>query len=877
MFKHTLRNLARRVAVRWTLLTEDLRFLYVDPVLSSHLGPQAHSIIGRTLLEFIHPDEHSSASVRYSRLGRTRVRLGFTEAANTLPEEEKVLTDDSYMACDLVINWAADNLVLCFIHAVVDMSPADNDEVHRTPWSNWCGTPDMDVEDSTRLYRALSPIAQSYPEHSSPTRIFQILKNTTDRVIVFSWPTHGYDPKEYQKLANDVQIGGANGSDAKTSCTRRYKALQNLPYENGWTREVESIFIPHEQIIFACHKSTLYRPRGSFPIYSHLSHSYESSEHGYCSSLPASQAETFSNGHSYGYPASHSSHLTQTSLLPSERLSSTSPDAGSRGHHNFESPSSWNSLTPLTTSQASSANEQYVSFGSRQSSIYADVVPPPRQRGMRATLDEKGSRSRDTYNSMSNKGNPPAGIMRCVACKSTTSPEWRKGPSGKKDLCNACGLRYSRAKAKKEGTTSRRRKDVRAPALPALDTTRIKRRSSEEDLYDLSIDNSYQKTSRFPSSSPPRDFPHSHSIPASPTAYTYPSIEPRPNSMYVYSHPTPIGVIHDHSHRHSDYQPTVHNSYVSTGSPVLAKLTRSPSTSTPSLYGQGLSSEHRIRRKQWEAIGGVNCLQLVFVVYKSPREIDHRTSGQISTRSVTTHARSNVSPSHQLVQVRASPPMHDSLILEFERKIDDFQETNEKGHHDIDAFLSENEINLKAIPSLKVGLYAVNRIIYPTMLWDNTPELLDLLSLSEIYRQRIVTNSAHALQWNRLYSKKGLSEVVDGKPLRKKDVFILENILRRAQNSVLRETYRNLVLQTCSSHIYHLRQSNQSLLIPLFFMRYFPSPENMKPDDESPSLPIWLRGLSIYEILSYKAMRLQVIKALEEIQSWEDQQTELYK
>jgi hypothetical protein len=31
----------------------------------------------------------------------------------------------------------------------------------------------------------------------------------------------------------------------------------------------------------------------------------------------------------------------------------------------------------------------------------------------------------------------PTGILKCSSCKATSSPEWRKGPSGKKELCNA--------------------------------------------------------------------------------------------------------------------------------------------------------------------------------------------------------------------------------------------------------------------------------------------------------------------------------------------------------------------------------------------------------------------------------------------------------
>lgn len=51
------------------------------------------------------------------------------------------MIDSNYMAVDIVINWVADDLVLCFIHAVVDLKPQeDNDEARQTGWTNWCRT-----------------------------------------------------------------------------------------------------------------------------------------------------------------------------------------------------------------------------------------------------------------------------------------------------------------------------------------------------------------------------------------------------------------------------------------------------------------------------------------------------------------------------------------------------------------------------------------------------------------------------------------------------------------------------------------------------------------------------------------------------------------
>lgn len=66
---------------------------------------------------------------------------------------------------------------------------------------------------------------------------------------------------------------------------------------------------------------------------------------------------------------------------------------------------------------------------------------------------------------------PPPGVKYCVSCKTTDSPEWRKGPSGQKELCNACGLRWNR-KQKKEATA----------ALSAGTELAPRKTKSEQDL-----------------------------------------------------------------------------------------------------------------------------------------------------------------------------------------------------------------------------------------------------------------------------------------------------------------------------------------------------------------------------------------------------------
>lgn len=170
------------------------------------------------------------------------------------------------MAVEIVINWAADGLVLCFIHATVDLSPGDNDEQQKTQWTNWCETPFMGQDQISLLFRRL---LVCIPQTGSMNRVFQILSNNAAKTLLLSWPP---DPSQlaeggaqgFAKLVETVNMAtGLNGAnDAKTSCTRRFKALHDIPSFGG---EVESIFIPHGKhpspdCPMPCHSSLTPKP-----------------------------------------------------------------------------------------------------------------------------------------------------------------------------------------------------------------------------------------------------------------------------------------------------------------------------------------------------------------------------------------------------------------------------------------------------------------------------------------------------------------------------------------------------------------------------------------------------------------------------------------
>lgn len=77
------------------------------------------------------------------------------------------------------------------------------------------------------------------------------------------------------------------------------------------------------------------------------------------------------------------------------------------------------------------------------------------------------------------KSRADSGPRHCVDCGLTNSPEWRRGPEGPKTLCNACGLRRSKAKkkaaeeaAQKTALEVRRQSDP-GHRHPPKDTTRL--------------------------------------------------------------------------------------------------------------------------------------------------------------------------------------------------------------------------------------------------------------------------------------------------------------------------------------------------------------------------------------------------------------------
>lgn len=186
-----------------------------------------------------------------------------------------------------------------------------------------------------------------------------------------------------------------------------------------------------------------------------------------------SHQQYYEHGNSYGLPTSSTSYNDYLSHQ-SQHVAQYSPGHYSQGsesstsqqqYHSWNSPSPAHSTSPLPQAVSNLRSGSYPSpqqnqQWSAQSSSYIesdsapsqgsptfsytavegnesgsstaanDPVPPPRRRVSPGTTRDHGYGGRGA-------GNRPVGVLKCSSCKATQSPEWRKGPSGKKELCNA--------------------------------------------------------------------------------------------------------------------------------------------------------------------------------------------------------------------------------------------------------------------------------------------------------------------------------------------------------------------------------------------------------------------------------------------------------
>ncbi|BGP19118.1 hypothetical protein JCM10213_005641 [Rhodosporidiobolus nylandii] len=292
----------------WTLLSPRLELIFLDPILTAHMGPWAEKLVGTSLLDWVHPDEReqlredlmpreeevagvevagvfgSVTRCRYSRVVRLLRDLGCQRPPQP-PDAKIYAIDDEYLTLDLTTSWIAgdrkgkgkgtglNGAVLAFFHATKDVNPdRDNDAQHRTGWTNWCGpaldstsylTPPQCDELLSALERVSPHSASPSPGEGSaegpPAHVFQILDSSGQALVTFprSEDSAGgsggksYDVEQFAALAREVMERPREAVASKTSCMRRYRSKHPV-MKDGTLATIESVVIRYGAITFAC-------------------------------------------------------------------------------------------------------------------------------------------------------------------------------------------------------------------------------------------------------------------------------------------------------------------------------------------------------------------------------------------------------------------------------------------------------------------------------------------------------------------------------------------------------------------------------------------------------------------------------------------------
>jgi len=162
------------------------------------------------------------------------------------------------------------------------------------------------------------------------------------------------------------------------------------------------------------------------------------------------------------------------------RSAGTAPSTNSAGSSFSAVPSTFKALASPNSQSDNVFDELNVTRGtSWQFELHQMRLTNKKLREEKEALSAlKRKREESVKPASSTKGGTAQ--RACANCGRTTSAEWRSGPTGPKTLCNACGLRWSKARSQAQAADVKKKADAAAvPAAPLNHSSNVNSSSDE--------------------------------------------------------------------------------------------------------------------------------------------------------------------------------------------------------------------------------------------------------------------------------------------------------------------------------------------------------------------------------------------------------------
>ncbi|CAG8438606.1 9716_t:CDS:2 [Diversispora eburnea] len=427
----------------WSLLSiKTLCFVYISPWLSKALGSEQNLLLGTSFFDYFHPEEQALARrdlsefvkkksltcsitrCQYNNVSSMRRKLQQSSIMNS-PQSppQNSFKNVSSISTTISNDYEIMNVGMYVVSHDIVLACFNSDLLYNS------GESEFTKEELNKLFTFLHKhsLTERIPQEiflEEPNRIFQIL-DTNSKDLLFTWPdptipgSHkvldvSYNKEDFSRLLLEDNI---------TNCLQSVHDKRVLLLKSGKYSQVESVIIPYGDIIFAC-----------FQILPSSSSVVSISLGGPSIIRPKAKSAPCS-------PATNICISTKRLRSPGE-VNNIRYFPSLTNEFNLDQRSSKRQRHQLIDIP----NKKELEFvpllppKTYQQLQYPPSIPPPTPSLLLTQPKEQPHQQNINANAAHGK--------KCESCHTSSSPEWRRGPTGHKTLCNACGLRYSRTLAR---------------------------------------------------------------------------------------------------------------------------------------------------------------------------------------------------------------------------------------------------------------------------------------------------------------------------------------------------------------------------------------------------------------------------------------------